>query len=156
MAHCAFISGWPNLSAYEFFIGMRYTRSKQRTRFISVITLISIVGIVLGMTVLITVLSVMNGFQQEIRTRILGVASHVQISGADNQLANWEPLARHAAANPQVEATAPYVSAQGLLTFGSAVRGAFIRTVKAPMLVAASIDMMKKSPLWCALRNQCV
>jgi len=128
------------LSAYEFFIGMRYTRSKQRTRFISVITLISIVGIVLGMTVLITVLSVMNGFQQEIRTRILGVASHVQISGADNQLANWEPLARHAAANPQVEATAPYVSAQGLLTFGSAVRGAFIRGIE-PQLEARVSDV---------------
>ena len=128
------------MNAYEFFIGMRYTRSKQRTRFISVITLISIVGIVLGMTVLITVLSVMNGFQQEIRTRILGVASHVQISGADNQLANWEPLARHAAANPQVEATAPYVSAQGLLTFGSAVRGAFIRGIE-PQLEARVSDV---------------
>jgi lipoprotein-releasing system permease protein len=119
---------------------MRYTRSKQRTRFISVITLISIVGIVLGMTVLITVLSVMNGFQKEIRTRILGVASHVQISGADNQLANWEPVARQAAANPQVEATAPYVSAQGLLTYGSAVRGVFIRGV-APQLEARVSDV---------------
>ncbi len=119
---------------------MRYTRSKQRTRFISVITLISIVGIVLGMTVLITVLSVMNGFQKEIRTRILGVASHVQISGADNQLANWEPLARRAAANPQVEATAPYVSAQGLLTFSSAVRGAFIRGIE-PQLEARVSDI---------------
>lgn len=128
------------MSTYEFFIGMRYTRSKQRTRFISVITLISIVGIVLGMTVLITVLSVMNGFQKEIRTRILGVASHVQISGADNQLANWEPLARQAAAHPQVEATAPYVSAQGLLTFGSAVRGAFIRGI-APQLEARVSDV---------------
>lgn len=130
------------VSSYEFFIGMRYTRAKQRTRFISVITLISIVGIVLGMTVLITVLSVMNGFQEEIRTRILGVASHVQISGADNQLANWQSIAQQATRNPQVVATAPYVSAQGLLTYSSAVRGAFIRGV-VPNLEAQVSDIEK-------------
>jgi len=137
------------VSSYEFFIGMRYTRAKQRTRFISVITLISIVGIVLGMTVLITVLSVMNGFQREIRTRILGVASHVQISGADNQLADWQPIAQQAMRNPQVEATAPYVSAQGLLTYGSAVRGAFVRGV-VPELEARVSDVgdhMKRGSL---------
>jgi len=141
------------VSSYEFFIGMRYTRAKQRTRFISVITLISIVGIVLGMTVLITVLSVMNGFQQEIRTRILGVASHVQISGADNQLANWQSIAQQATRNPQVEATAPYVSAQGLLTYGSAVRGAFVRGV-VPKLEAqvSDIDKHMKSGSLDALR----
>ena len=141
------------MSSYEFFIGMRYTRAKQRTRFISVITLISIVGIVLGMTVLITVLSVMNGFQQEIRTRILGVASHVQISGADNQLANWQSIAQQATRNPQVEATAPYVSAQGLLTYGSAVRGAFVRGV-VPKLEAqvSDIDKHMKSGSLDALR----
>lgn len=120
----------PALNSYELFIGMRYTRARQRTRFISVISLISTIGIALGMTVLITVLSVMNGFQREIRTRILGVASHVQVSGPDNQLANWQPVAKHAAQHPQVLAAAPYVSAQGLLTFGSAVRGAFIRGVQ--------------------------
>lgn len=137
------------MSSYEFFIGMRYTRAKQRTRFISVITLISIVGIVLGMTVLITVLSVMNGFQREIRTRILGVASHVQISGAGNQLADWQPIAQQAMRNPQVEATAPYVSAQGLLTYGSAVRGAFVRGI-VPELEARVSDVgnhMKRGSL---------
>lgn len=111
------------------FIGLRYTRARQRTRFISVISIISIVGIALGMTVLITVLSVMNGFQQEIRTRILGVASHVQVSGADNRLADWQAVATVAAKNPEVVASAPYVSAQGLLSNGSAVRGVFIRGV---------------------------
>lgn len=141
------------MSAYELFIGMRYTRSKQRTRYISVITLISIVGIVLGMTALITVLSVMNGFQKDIRTRILGVASHVQITGADNQLTNWGSVARRAATNPQVEASAPYVSAQGLLTFGSAVRGAFIRGIE-PRLEAgvADIDQHMKRGSMNALR----
>ena len=117
------------MSSYELFIGLRYTRARQRTRFISVISLISIVGIVLGMTVLITVLSVMNGFQEEIRTRILGVASHVQISGTGDKLAAWQPVAKQAMRNPKVEAAAPYVSAQGLLTYGSAVRGVFIRGI---------------------------
>lgn len=111
------------------FIGLRYTRARQRTRFISVISIISIVGIALGMTVLITVLSVMNGFQREIRTRILGVASHVQISGADNRITDWQAIASVAARNPQVVAAAPYVSAQGLLSNGAAVRGAFIRGI---------------------------
>jgi len=117
------------LSSYEFFIGLRYTRARQRTRFISFISIISVVGMALGMMVLITVLSVMNGFQREIRTRILGVASHVQVSGANNTLANWEAVAEQASRHPQVVATAPYINAQGLLTYGSAVRGAFIRGI---------------------------
>jgi len=114
---------------YEFFIGMRYTRARQRTRFISVITAFSIIGIALGMTALITVLSVMNGFQREIRTRILGVASHVQLSGFDGKLADWQRVATAAARHEQVLATAPFVNAQGLLTRGQAVRGAVVRGV---------------------------
>ena len=117
------------MRSYEFFIGLRYTRARQRTRFISFISIISVVGMALGMMVLITVLSVMNGFQREIRTRILGVASHVQVSGANNTLANWEAVAQQASRHEQVVATAPYINAQGLLTYGSAVRGAFIRGV---------------------------
>jgi len=115
--------------SYEFFIGMRYTRSRQRTRVISFISAISIVGIALGMTVLITVLSVMNGFQREIRTRILAVASHVQVSAAGGKLSGWERVAAEAARHPEVVAAAPYVTAQGLLTHGSAVRGVFVRGI---------------------------
>lgn len=117
------------LRSYEFFIGLRYTRAKQRTRFISFISIISIVGMALGMMVLITVLSVMNGFQREIRTRILGVASHVQVSGPNNVLENWREVAAQAARHEQVVATAPYISAQGLLTHGSAVHGVFVRGI---------------------------
>jgi len=119
----------PTLRSYEFFIGLRYTRARQRTRFISFISIISVVGMALGMMVLITVLSVMNGFQREIRTRILGVASHVQVSGPNNTLENWRQAAEQAARHEQVVATAPYISAQGLLTYGSAVRGAFVRGI---------------------------
>jgi lipoprotein-releasing system permease protein len=137
------------VESYELFIGLRYTRARQRTRFISVITIISIAGIALGMTVLITVLSVMNGFQREIRERILSVASHVQISGPDNKIVNWQPIAERAARNPQVVAAAPYVSAQALLTYSSAVRGAFIRGI-APALEARVSDLgihMKRGSL---------
>ena len=117
------------MNSYEFFIGLRYTRSRQRTRFISVISLISVVGIALGMTVLITVLSVMNGFQREVRTRMLSAVAHVQIAGANEKLTDWKSVADIARSNPHVLATAPYVNAQGLLTSGSQVRGAYLRGV---------------------------
>jgi lipoprotein-releasing system permease protein len=115
--------------SFESFIGMRYTRAKRRNHFISFISLISVIGIALGMTVLITVLSVMNGFQREIRTRILGVASHVQLSGGGGTLKNWQEVAAQALKHDQVIAAAPFVNAQGLLTNGSAVRGAYIRGI---------------------------
>lgn len=115
--------------SYELLIGLRYTRAKRRNHFISFISLISVIGIALGMTVLITVLSVMNGFQREIRTRILGVASHVQLSGADGKLAQWQRVAGEASKHDQVLAAAPFINAQGLLTHGSAVRGAVVRGV---------------------------
>ena len=117
------------MQPYELFIGLRYTRARQRSRFISFISLVSVIGIALGITVLITVLSVMNGFQREVRTRILSVASHIQISGKDNTLADWRAVAAKAAQNEQVMAAAPYVSAQGLLSNGGTVRGAFIRGI---------------------------
>ena len=117
------------MKSYELFIGLRYTRSRQRTRFISVISLISVIGIALGMTVLITVLSVMNGFQREVRTRMLSAVAHVQISGMDDKLSDWEKVAAIAKNHPNVLATAPYVNAQGLLTSGSHVRGAYLRGI---------------------------
>ena len=115
--------------SYELFIGLRYTRSRQRTRAISFISVVSIICIALGMTALITVLSVMNGFQREIRDRILSVASHVQITSTGGKLSDWQRVADAAARNPQVVASAPYVVGQGLLTNGSAVHGAFVRGI---------------------------
>jgi lipoprotein-releasing system permease protein len=114
---------------YEFLIGLRYTRAKRRNHFISFISLISMAGIALGVAALIVVLSVMNGFQQELRTRILGVVSHVQVVGADGRLSDWQQTAAAAARNPHVIAAAPFVSAQGMLTFGQAVRGAIVRGI---------------------------
>jgi lipoprotein-releasing system permease protein len=117
------------MQPFELFIGLRYTRSRQRNRFISFISLVSVIGIALGITVLITVLSVMNGFQREIRTRILSVASHVQITGPGEVLPDWQATAAAAAQNPEVVASAPYVTAQGLLSSSGVVRGAYIRGV---------------------------
>ena len=114
---------------YELLVGLRYTRAKRRNHFISFISLMSMAGIALGVAALIVVLSVMNGFQKELRTRILGVASHVQLSGADNRLVDWRAAAQTAAQNPRVLAAAPFVNAQGLLSFGQAVRGSVVRGV---------------------------
>ena len=117
------------MNSFPLFVGLRYTRARQRTRFISVISLISVIGIALGMTVLITVLSVFNGFQREVRTRMLSAVAHVQISGLGDTLRDWRGVAAVAARHPHVIAAAPYVSAQGLLTSGGNVRGAILRGV---------------------------
>jgi lipoprotein-releasing system permease protein len=114
---------------YELFIGLRYTRAKRRNHFISFISMTSMIGIALGVAALIVVLSVMNGFQHELRTRILGVASHLQVSGANNALSDWRRVAEFVGRHPEVQASAPYISAQGLLSFGQAVQGTLVRGV---------------------------
>jgi len=114
---------------YELFIGLRYTRAKRRNHFISFISLTSMVGIALGVAALIVVLSVMNGFQKELRARILGVASHVQITGLDNQLGDWSAIAERSKANREVVAAAPYVNAQAMLANEGNVRGAIVRGI---------------------------
>jgi lipoprotein-releasing system permease protein len=115
--------------AYELFIGLRYTRAKRRNHFISFISLISMLGIALGVAALIVVLSVMNGFQEELRARILGVASHAQVSGVNNTLADWRAVAAVVGRNPEVKAMAPYVMGQGMLSNGQRVQGAIVRGV---------------------------
>lgn len=114
---------------YELLIGLRYTRAKRRNHFISFISLISMGGIALGVAALIVVLSVMNGFQTELRSRILAVVSHVQISGANGEMAGWQRVAGQAAQQPGVTATAPFVQAQGMLSYGQSVRGALVRGI---------------------------
>jgi len=111
------------------YIGLRYTGAKRRNHFISFISLISIIGIGLGVAALITVLSVMNGFEQELRTRILGMASHASISGNRQPLADWEQAADLAMENPQVVGVAPYVQGEIMLTKGKKVSGALVRGV---------------------------
>ncbi len=113
----------------ELFVGLRYTRTKRRTHFISFITLTSMLGIALGVTALITVLSVMNGFETELRTRILGMASHATISRYDGRLDDWQSLASLVENQPHVLASAPYVSGESMLSNGQQVSGAILRGV---------------------------
>lgn len=117
------------LSSFELFVGLRYTRAKRKNHFISFISLTSMVGIALGVAALIVVLSVMNGFQKELRTRILGVASHLEITGSNNALADWQTVAALAGKQPHVLTGAPYITAQGMLSYGQRVQGAIIRGV---------------------------
>jgi lipoprotein-releasing system permease protein len=115
--------------AYELTIGLRYTRAKRRNHFISFISIISMLGIALGVAALIVVLSVMNGFQLELRTRILGVASHVQLMSSAGELSDWPALAEAARGHPRVRAAAPYISAQGMLSHDQVVRGVQVRGI---------------------------
>jgi lipoprotein-releasing system permease protein len=118
------------LLPYELFIGLRYTRAKRRNHFISFISLISMLGMALGVAALIVVLSVMNGFQKEIRSRILGVAPHLQVSSADStRLVDWQTPLQLTGLNPQVAAAAPFVTGQGMLSFGQSVQGIMVRGV---------------------------
>jgi lipoprotein-releasing system permease protein len=127
----AYLSIRPILSIpFEIRIGLRYTRAGRRARrrnaFISFISGISIGGIALGVMALIVVLSVMNGFQRDVRDRMLSVIPHVQIEAFDGALTDWQEVARRAAADPEVMATAPLAQAQAMLVRGDAVRGAVI------------------------------
>jgi lipoprotein-releasing system permease protein len=111
------------------FIGLRYTRAKRRTRFISFITLTSVLGIALGVTALITVLSVMNGFEAELRERILGMTSHASISGASATLDDWprlEPILRE---EPRILGWAPYIEGQAMLNSDTRVSGVMLRGI---------------------------
>jgi lipoprotein-releasing system permease protein len=114
---------------YELLIGLRYTRAKRRNHFISFISLISMLGIGLGVAALIVVLSVMNGFQKELRTRILGVASHIQITGISGELSDWPTLAAQAMQHPEVKASAPFVQSQAMFAVDGGVKGSLVRGI---------------------------
>ncbi len=110
------------------FIGMRYTRAKRRNHFISFISLTSMVGLALGVLVMILVLSVMNGFDRELRTRILGMVPHATIS-ANQPIGDWRALAAQVAQHPEVEAVAPFSQLQGMLTHGGGVQPVLVNAV---------------------------
>lgn len=112
----------------ELFIGLRYTRARKRSHFISFISLISILGITLGITALITTLSVMNGFGKELRGRILGVISHVTVTETTGGLRDWRAVAERIK-NPHVAGRAPYIVGQGMVSRGKAVSGVMVRGV---------------------------
>jgi lipoprotein-releasing system permease protein len=113
----------------EVFIGLRYTRAKRRNHFISFISLISMLGVALGIAALITVLSVMNGAVKEVRERILAMTSHATISEMGGRLRDWQAVIAVAEHNPAVQAGAPYVRAEAMLNKDSLVSGVIVQGV---------------------------
>src|SRR6218665_1003489 len=120
---------WP----YELQIGWRYTRAGRggrRNRFISFISGVSVLGIALGVAALIIVLSVMNGFQREVRDRMLSVIAHVEVLSYQGEaLPDWQATAAKARENPAVVGAAPFVAAQALIARGETMRGAIVRGI---------------------------
>ena len=115
---------------YELTVGLRYTRARRRNRFIGINSAVSMIGIAVGVWALIVVLSVMNGFQKEVRTRILAVVAHLQILADDNRLEDWRGVIKTVTQDPRVLGAAPFVQAQAMLSNGQAVRGAIVRGIQ--------------------------
>lgn len=103
------------INPVEVFIGLRYLRAKRRTRFVSFITLISLAGVALGVAALIVILSVMNGFEGELRTRLLSMSAHGQITGAAGRTEDWRSLVASVENHPGVAAAAPLVQMEGMI-----------------------------------------
>ncbi|MEZ5438170.1 MAG: lipoprotein-releasing ABC transporter permease subunit [Lysobacteraceae bacterium] len=120
------------MRSLAMWIGLRYTRAKRRNHFISFISLVSMLGIVIGVTALITVISVMNGFESELRTRILGMVSHATISAADDQagMDDWQKAIDLSGTDPRVLGAAPYAEREGLLQGQRGlIQGALLRGI---------------------------
>ena len=134
-------------------MALRYLRVRGRNGFISFISLVSMVGIGLAVAVLIVVLSVMNGFEHELRQRILNIVSHATISGVNAPLEDWRAMREYVLASPDVVGVAPYVDGQGLLMAGETLAGVQVRgidpaleadvSVIAELLVQGSLDSLQ-------------
>lgn len=114
---------------FSLYIGARYSSLKQRDHFITFISVVSMVGIALGVMVLITVLSVMNGFTKEIRTRILSVTPHIIVTQNQKEMYEWLDVVENFSQHPVVEAAGPFIEGQGMLTHGRSVRGVFVQGI---------------------------
>lgn len=115
--------------ALEIFIGLRYLRTRQQNRFVSFITLASLIGVALGVAALIVVLSVMNGFENELRGRLLSMTSHATVAAARGGISEWRELISRAQQQQDVVGVAPYVQLQGMLVHGSELNGALVRGI---------------------------
>jgi lipoprotein-releasing system permease protein len=131
---------------YEVLIGLRYTRAGRRARrrnaFISFISAASMAGIALGVMALIVVLSVMNGFQHEVRDRMLSVLPHIEIESPTGTLPDWRDIAQRAQANAQVVAAAPVLEAQAMFVREGVVRGALVEGID-PALEPGVSEILK-------------
>lgn len=134
------------------FLGLRYTRAERSNRFISLISLISMVGLTLGVAVLITVLSVMNGFDRELKSRILGMVPQATVSSSEI-ISDWKSLANEIEKDPDVSAVAPFIELQGMLTSNGQVAGIMVTGIEPEYekdvsiinehMVEGSIDTLK-------------
>ncbi len=114
---------------FETWIGLRYVRSRSSNNFVSLISAISMLGIAIAVSVLIIVLSVVNGFERELKDRLLAMTAHASIEGVERELTGWQDLLRTAEENDRVVAAAPYVSGQALMIFGEQLSGAELRGI---------------------------
>jgi len=117
------------IGGYEFWIGRRYVRARSSNGFISLISAISMLGIAIAVAVLIVVLSVVNGFEQELKDRLLAMSAHATIEDPNGGLSNWLTWSETAELQPDVSAAAPFVEGQGLLVFGNQLSGAEFRGI---------------------------
>ena len=117
------------INPVELFVGLRYLRAKRRTRFVSFITLISLIGIALGVAALIVILSVMNGFEGELRSRLLSMSAHGQVSEADRTIRDWRSLVADVADEPGLVAAAPFVQLEGMIQSGRDLKAVLIHGV---------------------------
>jgi len=114
---------------YEWLIGLRYLRSKHRDGFVSFVTSMSVIGLALAVAVLIVVLSVVNGYERELRTRTLSVTSHGTITGLDGSMSDWRAKQSMAGQEPGVKAVVPFIETRGLFAHGTRVAGAMVRGI---------------------------
>ena len=141
------------MSAYEWLIGTRYLRSTHRRGFVSFVALMSVCGLMLGVATLIVVLSVMNGFERELRNRMLAVTSHATIMGLSGPMSDWRTLQAQLRRQPGVEAAVPYIASEAMFAAGPHMVGASVRGVLpeeertatglAQRMVAGSLDDLK-------------
>ena len=141
-------------SKYEYWIGRRYVRSRSANGFISLISAISMLGIAIAVAVLIVVLSVVNGFERELKDRMLVMSAHATIEGDGSGLENWPFWAQVTEAQPRVDATAPFIEGQGLLVLESRLSGVQLRGIDPElearvsgvhqMLIAGELDSLRE------------
>ncbi len=117
------------INPVELFVGLRYLRAKRRTRFVSFITLISLLGIALGVGSLIVILSVMNGFEGELRSRLLSMSAHGYVTGPDRTTKDWRRLVSEVSAEPGIAAAAPFVQMEGMIQSGRDLRAVLVHGV---------------------------
>ena len=124
--------------AWEWMVGTRYLRSAHRRGFVSFVAVISALGLMLGVAVLVVVLSVMNGFERELRSRMLAVTSHATLTGLEGALPDWRAVQRRALGLSGVTHAVPFVESQAMVANGARVLGAAVRGVDPALEIGAS------------------